>query len=481
MAAGEVLRPSASDAGRPRVCVVNLGCKVNRVESDWMEASFADAGAVLAPEGEADIVAVNTCAVTGEAEAKTRKAVRRAAGLPQRPLVAVTGCVANLFPSELEELGENVLVLPGKATLAADALAAWCERARLASATPASAAPGAPATPEAAPGESLSDQPHGFMPEGEPGGAPDAGLPHGARHGAFRSRRGVKVQDGCDNRCTYCIVWKARGPVRSTPLADIERQVSQVLAEGADEVVLSGINLGRFRGVDASGAPVDLGGLVERVCSLGARMVRLSSIEPPDLTASVLDAMARHPREVAAHLHLPLQSGCTATLRRMGRSYTADEFARVVGAARSRLPGLSLSTDVIVGFPGETDAEFEETLAFCRRMRFSKMHVFRYSARPGTAAASYPDQVAPEVSRTRSERLRTLADELRAADAAGRVGTAETVLVEYVDPDGGARGTSASYHDVALPAGSHSLTEPGLVRVRFERAEGMRLVGRALG
>ena len=209
-------------------------------------------------------------------------------------------------------------------------------------------------------------------------------------------------------------------------------------------------------------------------------MVRLSSIEPPDLTSSVLDAMARHTREVAAHLHLPLQSGCTATLRRMGRSYTADEFARVVGAARSKLPGLSLSTDVIVGFPGETAAEFEETLAFCRRMRFSKIHVFRYSARPGTAAASYPDQVAPEVSRTRSERLRALADELRAADAAGRVGTAETVLVEYVNPDGGARGTSASYHDVALPAGSHSLTEPGLARVRFERAEGMRLVGRAL-
>ncbi len=444
----------AGQAGAPRVCVVNLGCKVNRVESDWMEEAFVAAGARLVPQVEADVVAVNTCAVTGEAEAKTRKAVRRAASLPQRPLVVVTGCVARLFPSELEALGDNVRVLPDKRTLAAEALAAW--RARTAG--------GAASEPGPAEHPAASRRPDEALP-----------APH---HGAFRSRRGVKVQDGCDNRCTYCIVWKARGPVRSMPLDDIERQVSQVLAEGADEVVLSGINLGRFCAPDDRGRSVDLGGLIDRVCALGARMVRLSSIEPPDLTASVLDAMARHANAVAAHLHLPLQSGCTATLGRMGRGYTAREFALVAARARRALPALSLSTDVIVGFPGETDAEFEETLAFCRAMRFSKMHVFRYSARPGTVAASYPDQVAPEVSRTRSERLRALADELRAADAASRVGTVEPVLVEYIDPDGCARGTTASYHDVVLPAASHSLARPALVRAELVDVDGARLVAR---
>lgn len=426
------------------VAVVNLGCRVNRVESDRITKDLAASGLRLVPEDEADLVVINTCAVTGEAEAKTRKAVRHAAGLSKHPLVAVTGCVANLFPAELEALGDNVRVFPAKASLARDALAVWD-----------------------------AEVPRGASPC-------DRAADH-RLHGAFRSRRGVKVQDGCDNRCTYCIVWKARGPVRSEPLDAVERQVAQVLDEGADEVVLSGINLGRYRTSDESGGVVDLGGLIERVCSLGARMVRLSSIEPPDLSASILSAMAGHPNEVAAHLHLPLQSGCTSTLRRMGRNYTAQEFAQVVRSARDVLPNLSLSTDVIVGFPGETDDEFEESLAFCRAMRFSKIHAFRYSARPGTAAAGFPDQVPPEVARTRSERLRALGDELRASDAAARVGTVEAVLVEYVDPDGTARGTSASYHDVVLPAGNHALHAPGLVRAELVGINGARLVGHQVG
>ena len=485
-----------------RVCVVNLGCKVNRVESDWMESAFSEAGCVLVPEGEAQLIAINTCAVTGEAQAKTRKAVRHAANLPQHPLVAVTGCVANLFPEELEALSSRVHVFKDKNSLATESLKLLSGSRKEVSTSPTD--------------KSCEDSP-AFLPTRVPqprsgedclSGGGNAGESLGAReikarasaredclsrggyatsprerHHVVRSRRGVKVQDGCDNRCTYCIVWRARGASTSMPLADIESQVRQVLVEGADEVVLSGINLGRFRAIDEFGAQVDLSHLLDRVCALGARMVRLSSIEPPDLTQAVVESMVRNAPAVCHHLHLPLQSGCDTVLARMGRAYTAAEFVRVVERIRALIPNASLSTDVIVGFPGETEEEFEQTLAFCRAMRFSKMHVFRYSARPETEAAQMPCQVNPRVAQRRSERLRALAQKMRRKDAAGRIGCVERVLVERVDKQGAAHGSTASYHDVVLPAGSHGLAGPGLVDVELTgiaREGGAGLLGRVV-
>lgn len=433
---------AAMEQTAPRVCVVNLGCKVNRVESDWLESAFVDAGALLTPEEDAQIIVVNTCGVTGEAQGKTRKTVRRAAAQPGGPFVAVTGCVANLFPDELAALAPNVHVYQAKQTLAADVLAAW-------------------STPRVELACERQD-------------------PAPLLHGAFRSRRGVKVQDGCDNQCTYCIVWKARGPVRSESLATIEEQVRRALAEGANEIVLSGINLGRFCAPNEDGNALGLGELIDRVCALGPDSVRLSSIEPPDFTRSVAEAMARNADQVAPHIHLPLQSGSDSVLERMGRHYTTDEFAATVAMARSLLPALSLSTDVIVGFPGETDAEFAQTLTFCRAMGFSKIHAFRYSARPGTPAAAMDGQVDPRVARERSEALHALAAELRLADTQSRVGACENVLVEYVDPDGSARGTSASYHEVVIAAGQHACTGPALIACAIEGVDEQgRLVGRA--
>ena len=464
---------------RARVCVVNLGCKVNRVESDWMESAFSEAGCILVPEDQADLIAVNTCAVTGEAQAKTRKAIRHAAALPQHPLVTVTGCVANLFPKELESLSPRVHVLPNKQTLATESLNLLEQSRKESFPSPATFIrsgniehsqqdlySGAESACE-------GDGPHPPSRVPQPlrgedclsrGGCGPS--PQGAR--VFRSRRGVKVQDGCDNRCTYCIVWRARGASRSMPLPSIEAQVRQVLAERADEVVLSGINLGHFRATDETGREIDLGDLIDRVCRLGARMVRLSSIEPPDLTDSVITALARHPEAVCAHLHLPLQAGSDSVLARMGRHYTTAQFATVVERVRAAVPHVSLSTDVIVGFPGETEAEFEETLAFCERMAFSKMHVFRYSARPETEAAAMPCQIDPRTAQKRSERLRALASDLRKHDALSRIGTVERVLVERIDAHGAAHGSTASYHDVVLPAGNHGLTAPGLATVELQ-------------
>lgn len=414
----------------PNVCVINLGCRVNRVESDWMEVAFLDAGCALVPEDDADIVVINTCAVTGEAQAKTRKAVRRAVGLPRRPLVVATGCVANLFPDELRSLGSSVHVLPAKDTLVQRVAELWLQSCREG--------------------------------DGAPAPCPSRRLPAGAG----RLKRGVKIQDGCDNRCTYCIVWRARGVPRSVDPALVERQVCAVLDQGAREVELTGINLGRYRFPDSGGDALELGGLLGRLAPLAREagaVLRASSVEPPEVTPSLVQAMANNADVVCAHMHLPLQSGCSATLQRMGRRYDAAGFERAVDLAREALPALSISTDVIVGFPGETDGEFADSLAFCEGIGFSKIHAFRFSARPDTPAATMDGQVEPEVVHERSERLRMVGERLRRADALSRIGSTERVLVERLLPDGRGWGTSTSFHDVAV----EGPLEPGLYSAKL--------------
>ena len=477
----------------PHVCVVNLGCRVNRVESDWMESSFVQSGAVLCAEDEADIIAINTCAVTGEAQAKTRKAVRRAASLPKHPLVAVTGCVANLFPAELEAIGDNVRVLPAKLVLVEDALGEWGRLNASATKEPlgtflleqSSPLCGCGTRDEASSPsrqESLQYMQRDDLARVESvssGAVPQArsaedclstedtlSAPGG--HAVFRARRGVKVQDGCDNKCTYCIVWRARGKSLSTPYSLIEKQVRQVLSEGALEVDLTGINLGRYCSVDERGESLDLAGLIECLVPLirehGA-LLRASSIEPPEVTPELVAAFARNADCVAPHFHLPLQAGSTRVLHRMGRRYNAGQFLEKVALIREALPSAAISTDIIVGFPGETEEDFQETLALSEKAAFSKIHAFRFSARPDTPAAGMPDQIAPEVIRERSERLRILADRLRHDDAARRIGTVEPVLIERIDEAGNACGTTASHHEVVIPAGEHGLEGPALIRM----------------
>ena len=302
-------------------------------------------------------------------------------------------------------------------------------------------------------------------------------------HSVFRARRGVKIQDGCDNHCTYCIVWRARGKSLSTPYSLIEAQVRQVLAEGALEVDLTGINLGRYCSTDERGEALDLAGLIGRLSPLvrdhGA-LLRAGSIEPPEVTENLVAAYADNADVVAPFFHLPLQAGSNAVLRRMGRRYTAQEFLQKVELIRDALPSAAVSTDIIVGFPGETEEDFRQTLALSERAGFSKIHAFRFSARPDTPAAGMSDQVAPEVIRERSERLRALAERLRREDAARRVGTVERALIEQIDADGTARGTTASHHEVAVPAEDHGLSKSALLRVSLTGvAADATLVGQA--
>lgn len=423
---------------RAGVALVNLGCRVNRVELDLMASELERAGVALVGEEDASAVVVNTCAVTGEAEAKTRKAVRRAAGLPQAPLVVATGCVANLFSDELSALAPNVVVERDKSRVAARVL----EGLGLA---PAAGGPAA----------------------GTSCGA-DTVTPTG------RTRPGIKIQDGCDNRCTYCIVWRARGAARSEAPGRVLSEVRAAMERGAHEVVLTGINLGSYRAADERGRELDLPALLEvLLAETGVERVRLSSIEPPDVTERLCSVMAASGGRVAPFLHVCLQSGCDETLRRMARVYRTDLFRRVVETARSHVPDIALSTDLIVGFPGETEEEFGRSLAFCREMRFSWMHVFRYSRRPGTPAATMPGQVPADVSAERGRRARELAREMRRAEAERLVGAEDLVVVQYPG-----RAVSGGLFDVVV---DDSIPVDSLVRVRLASVrDDATLVGEAL-
>ncbi len=390
-------------SGSPGVAVAfrTLGCKVNRVESESIAAELLGWGVSIAEESEADVVVINTCTVTAEADAKARKAVRHVLRLPHEPLVVVTGCLAAVDADAVRALGARVVVETDKTLVAARVAD------HLALAEPAS-------------------------PLVRAGSA------------AFRTRVSVKIQDGCDNFCTYCIVPYARGVPRGEPLAAVVAEVDSLVAAGVSEVVLTGINLGRYRD-PASGA--DLADLIRAVATTGVTRLRLSSIEPPDLTPHLLAALAETPA-ACHHLHVPLQSGCDEVLSAMGRAYTTSRYREIVLASREALPGLTLTTDVIAGFPTETAAHHAETLAFADEIGFSKLHVFRYSVRPGTPAAELV-QIEPSVRAERAAHLRELGEQQRAAFLEAHVGTQTEVLVETVDADS-VTGTTRDYVRVTL-------------------------------
>ncbi len=408
-----------------RFSIVNLGCKVNRVESDAIAAQLLGCGAEESSLDESDLVVVNTCMVTGEAEKKTRKAVRQALRANETARVLVTGCAAALKPEVFEAMSPRVVCVP---------------KANLDQAVAQEAA-------------SLGSRP----------------LPHDGDRpellrvgGAFPTRVGVKVQDGCNNACTYCIVHVARGRATSRPLNEVVEECTAYARAGVKEIVLTGINLGSYRQSASDGRSLRLAGLLERLLDETASLhdegepacrFRISSIEPRDVDDKLIALLADARGRVCRHLHLPLQAGSSKVLREMARPYDAAFFLDLVTRLREALPALSLSTDIIAGFPGETETEFEETLSLARACGFSKIHAFPYSIRQGTPAAERRDQIAPDVKDERAARLRALAEELRRRDFARRVGSRELVLVEQEG-----RGMTESYFEVPVsdvaPTGS---------------------------
>lgn len=387
-----------------RVHVKTLGCKVNRVESNRFATDLMSMGVTVSDIDDATVVVINTCTVTGEADAKARKAVRQALKAARHPVVVVTGCLAALDAGGLREMDRRVVVEADKERVVTRVV------------------------------EILGIDPHQVS-------CTQGSVACGT---GFRTRGSIKVQDGCDNRCTYCIVPDARGLPRATPLRHVVAEAEQLVSAGVAEIVLTGINIGRYRDGDA-----DLASVVSRVADTGVRRIRLSSIEPPDLTQRLLDVLAFTPA-VCEHLHVPLQSGSDRILSAMGRHYDAARYLELIGLARSAVPGLAVTTDVIAGFPGETDADHRATVDLVTEARFSKLHVFRYSVRPGTPAAALV-QLDPAVRSSRAAELRDVGAQARASFIQERSGSRAEVLVEESVGERW-RGTTRDYLRVTFQA-----------------------------
>ncbi len=453
-------RELVPDAQPLAVAFRTLGCKVNRVESESIAAELLGRGCEVVAEDRAAVVVVNTCTVTGEADAKARKAVRRALKAPGEPVVVVTGCLAALDREGLLALGERVVVESDKERVTERVaelmlhgrdVATRSDHAALCGST-ALPIPTAPPVPLAPPTPSA----HGAAPSpASPPHSPDLSRVGGV----FRTRAMVKVQDGCDNFCAYCIVPHARGAPRSVPSAHVVAEVTALVRAGVREVVLTGINMGRYRDGE-----VGLAELLAALAETGIVRLRLSSIEPPDVTPELLAAMARHADVVCPHLHVPLQSGSDRVLAAMERRYTTADFAKMLAAARAAVPRLAVTTDVIAGFPGETHEDASSTLRFCEAAGFARLHVFRYSPRPGTPAAERDDQVPAPVKAARAERLRELDARLRARHVACRAGEPVEVLVERVGEDH-VEGTTRDYLRVRVASDGQDAAVGGLTTV----------------
>ncbi len=462
----------------PSFCIRTLGCKVNRAESEAIAAQLACAGwRMVASPSDADIVIVNTCTVTGEADRKNRKLIRRMLDEGACP-VLVCGCAINIDAGFYADIDARVVCESDK-KLVAKRAGELVEASRGKSTDEAVDGEGA-ASKGAAGGEGAAPKAAatGGDTRGETGGSSDTKHVQAVRGlreaGRLRTRADLKIQDGCDNACTFCIVHVARGPAHSTPADEVLARAGELTRAGAQEIVLVGIDIAAWH-EDVCGERRDLAWLVgELLARTDVGRLRLSSIEPHNLTPQLVDAFAAHDGRLARHAHLCLQSGSDKVLREMARHYTARRFLEQVDALRNSVPDIALSTDVIVGFPGETDEDFERTCEMVRRCSFMRLHVFRYSPRPGTPAAERDDQVDSHTAARRSAKLQTLGFELAAHDRRMRVGSTELVLVERPG-----RGTSESYHTVRL---DESIPCGQLVPVHFTDANEEKgvLVGHAL-
>ena len=411
-----------------KVYFETTGCRLNQSEIESLAAQFQQAGHVVADGAdEADLCVVNTCAVTTEAARASRALIRRLNRANPDARIVATGCYAHLSPG-------TVGTLPGVTQVINN-----LEKDRLVPLV-------------------LEDE-HGEIFDREP-------LAREWGAGALgRTRAFVKVQDGCDNRCTFCVTTIARGPGRSRAREEIVREIEALTAAGYQEAVLTGVHLGSY-GHDL-GERDGLYSLVQEILRRTAiPRLRLSSLEPWDLSPRFFDLWA-DPR-LCRHLHLPLQSGCDTTLKRMARRTTRASFRALVASARDQIPDLAISTDVIVGFPGETDDEFDASLEFTREMAFSKLHVFRYSRRPGTAAARMPGHVDSEVKKMRSAQMLAISDEGGRQFAQRLVGREVTVLWEHVAgaSEAGFRNTGLTDHYMRVDLDAAEVLTNTISRVR---------------
>ncbi len=387
-------------------CIINLGCKVNKVEADELYARLYALGSKPSDQDHAHIIIVNSCTVTSVADKKTLKTIRHALRCNMHASIYVTGCGAALNSDHFTELDERIFVIDKFDLLTY--LDDLCEKNHV--------------------------------------------IP--LRVGDnFRTRVNIKIQDGCDHACSYCIVHVARGKAWSVDEKQVMSEVKHYFDQGVKEIILTGIDLASYHFKDTT-----LASLLQNITTIASRYsdergiaprIRLSSMEPLSLDDELIGVIADSAPFICRHLHLPLQSGSSKVLQEMNRPYLQDDYSDLCKKLNEAIPQLSLTTDIICGFPGETEKDFEETMALAKEVGFSKIHVFPYSIREGTPAALRTDHLPFDVIQQRSRIMRSLSKELRQNDWEKRKGSRELCIIEP------RQAITESYHTISLPKDAH--------------------------
>ena len=425
-----------------RIAFYTLGCKVNQYETQALEQMFTQRGHELVPfEGHADAYIVNTCTVTAVSDKKSRQVIRRARKDNPDAVIAVCGCYPQTHPDDMAGLSVDLVSGTGDRTGFVELLEkTWAERA---------------------PVTALDDAMKRRVFET---------LPAGGLEGRTRSM--LKVEDGCVNFCTYCIIPFARGPVRSQPLGEAVAQAKQLAAEGYRELVITGIEISSWgRDFRDGSSLIDL---LEAVCAAAPECrIRLGSLEPRTITEAFCERASRLPN-LCPHFHLSMQSGCDSVLQRMNRKYDTARFYESVALLRQYFDRPGITTDMIVGFPGETEEELVQSLEFIQKCAFSAMHIFPYSKRPGTPAAGCKDQILNGEKEARAHRAGAVAAEMERAYLEQFVGEEVEVLFEE-KKNAAWRGYTTRYVEVAIECEEELHNQFRTVRVTA--VEGGRLMG----
>ncbi|MFH1075737.1 MAG: tRNA (N(6)-L-threonylcarbamoyladenosine(37)-C(2))-methylthiotransferase MtaB [Pseudomonadota bacterium] len=379
--------------------IITLGCKVNQCESAYLAEELERTGWTPAPSVDiAKLCIINTCTVTGKAAMQSRQELRRIIRQTKNALVIATGCYAQTSP-------DDIASIPGVAYVIGNSNKV--DIPRLADNSIPIPAPNV-CVPELRPNTIFQDMP--------------------AFNFSKRTRAFLKIQDGCDASCSYCIVPKARGGIRSLPFATALEHIQSLVAFGYREIVLTGIHLGKY-GVDISPQTRLLQLLKEIEKSSSPVRIRISSIEPAEISKELIDLIA-HSSKICHHLHIPLQSGDDNILKRMNRSYSASYFEEIIQEIAKKIPDINIGCDILVGFPGETETCFRNTLSIIKRLPIAYLHIFPFSRRADTAAYSYPDQLHPKIIKKRCDALKQIDMQKRFVFYSRFIGQSTPLLIE---------------------------------------------------
>lgn len=389
-----------------KIAFKTLGCRLNQYETDALASRFHSGSYEIVDYSEvADIYIINTCTVTNQSDQKSRQTINQARKINNEAVVVVTGCMANNYKESLLETDNISYVVDNERKTSIFSIIESHFRGDAA-------------------------DPEGF----------DKDLfSYDAAYKTFHTRSMIKIQDGCDNFCTFCIIPKVRGRATSRPAGEIYQNIREILEYGFKEVVLTGVNIGRY-----NDQTTNFEQLVENILNIpGDFRLRISSIEPDGFSDRFFELFA-HPK-LTPHLHLCLQSGSEIILLKMRRMYTAKQFSTMAARLKTLYPDFNLTTDIIVGFPGETEEEFEQTVTMAKNLAFSHIHTFKYSVRSGTRAERMTEQIPEKVKISRSEIIRLISEENKRNYITQMIGKTQRLLVERFGTDGFARGYGENY------------------------------------